>query len=415
MSHEIRTPISGIIGLIELLQDSKITKDQADLIFDIRSSAKFLLELVNDILDLSKINSGQLSIECIPFSPCETIRETIVPLQLQAITKGLELRWSYDDSTESMLLGDPLRIRQILTNLIGNSIKFTHEGAIHLDVTTTKESATGMAIVQFSVQDSGIGIADDAKKMLFKPFSQADTSIARVYGGTGLGLSICQELVGLMGGRMTIQSTLGKGTKVIFSLPFALHNPSIKADPQPDLSLRTQSSSTAHSIATTPPLAHEPSKASPQSLQNQALPAVPFTPFVLIVDDNEVNLKVNSRILQKSGYGIAIARNGQEALDYLCRSSPHPRPDMVFMDCMMPVVDGYEATRRIRTDKALFDEHTRDLPVVGLTASALLGNMEQCWEAGMDDCIVRPVRQKGLREAVLKWTGEGRETVRRWR
>ncbi|KAF3046875.1 hypothetical protein E8E12_004755 [Didymella heteroderae] len=404
MSHEIRTPISGIIGLGELLCDSEITEDQAGLVRDIRSSAQFLLALVNDILDLSKISSGQLSIECIPFCLRETIRETIVPMRIQAEKKHLDLKWAIDASVETTYLGDPHRVRQVLTNLVGNSLKFTNQGSVRLDVTATQDARSGTSNVQFTVQDSGIGIADDVRKILFQPFSQADTSTARIYGGTGLGLSICQELVELMGGYMTIQSTLGKGTKVTFYLPFKVQRTSGN-DTQTVFQLpeRVQSRRRT-SIATTEPLEKGTTQSQRQLLQSAELFKTRTGPFVLIVDDNAINRKINSRFVLTSGYGVATACNGQEALDYLCKTSLERRPDVIFMDCMMPVVDGYEATRRIRNDEDLFDERTRALPIVAITASGLQSDKERCWEVGMDDFICRPVERKTLINAVLKWT-----------
>lgn len=399
MSHEIRTPISGIIGLGELLCDSEITRDQADLVRDIRSSAQFLLALVNDILDLSKISSGQLSIECIPFSLRETIRDTIVPMQVQAKKKQLDLQWILDASIETTFLGDPHRVRQVLTNLVGNSIKFTQEGTVQLDVTAAQNAVGEVSNVHFTVQDSGIGIAKDVRKILFQPFSQADTSTARIYGGTGLGLSICQELVELMGGHMTIQSELGKGTRVTFSLPFQVQ----RASSISQLPERTQPKQKT-AMATTEPLQKGILQFQGQSPQSAGPSGHVNDPLVLIVDDNAINRKINSRFVLSAGYEVATACNGQEALDYLCKSSLERRPDIIFMDCMMPIVDGYEATRQIRNDQDLFDERTRALPIVATTASALQSDKERCWEVGMDDFICRPVKRKALIDAVLKWT-----------
>jgi CheY-like chemotaxis protein len=403
MSHEIRTPISGIIGLSELLYDSLISKEQTELVLDVRTSAQFLLALVNDILDLSKIDSGQLNIECIPFSPREMIRDTLVPLQFQAKEKGLDLRWTYDVGPPTTFLGDPHRIRQVLTNLIGNCIKFTPKGFVDLNVSVAHHVDGEILDVKFVVQDTGIGIAEEARALLFKPFSQADSSTARMYGGTGLGLSICLELVELMGGHMSLQSTLGKGTTVTFNVPFKFHHtpsseirPSLLSNSQNQLGETSELITTVYRVRRTS-VQKAPCKGEDsQGLDSEIL--------VLIVDDNVINLKVNSHLIERSGYKVATACNGQEAWEYLCKTSTQPRPDMVFMDCMMPVVDGFEATRRIRHDADMFDEQIRTLPIVALTASALHSDKEKCWEVGMDDYIGRPVSRNALKDAVVRWT-----------
>jgi CheY-like chemotaxis protein len=396
VSHEIRTPISGIIGLSELLYGSRIGKEHTDLVGDIRTSAQFLLTLVNDILDLSKIEVGLLSLESLPFTLCETIQETFVPLQLQAKEKGLRLGWTCDTGvTTATMLGDPHRLRQILTNLVGNSIKFTHTGTICLCVKTLQSEGSEAINIQFVVQDSGIGIADDAKSLLFKPFSQANSSTARIYGGTGLGLSICQELIELMGGHINLQSTLGKGTTITFNVQF-------KIDSSSRLPERTRTENLSE--VTVAEDLTEQNSVQTQFSQRSDSKASESNISILIADDNVINRKINSLFIMRSGYEVATVCDGQEALDYLCRSSAQPRPDLIFMDCMMPGIDGYEATRRIRTDTDMFDEQTRRLPIVALSASVLQRDKERCWEVGMNDYISRPIYQQTLKDAVLKWT-----------
>lgn len=409
MSHEIRTPISGIIGLSEHLRSCRLDKEPRELSNDIHETAQFLLHLVNDILDLSKLDSGKMAIESIPFSLNQVIRDTFVPLQFQADEKNITLKWECDNGTEELLLGDPSRIRQILTNLLGNSLKFTERGWVSLVVNGIPEKASQTVNVRFVVQDTGIGISKEAIGKLFNPFSQADTSTARIYGGTGLGLTICRDLTRLMGGDISLNSTPGQGTTVTCSIPFDLYTPVTDARrPSKTLSPRPNTEKNKETVVRSQSL----QDVSQDAIQTQqpvpeATPTITPKLLILIVDDNPINRKVNSLYMTKFGHDVAVACDGQEACDYLSKSSGNPRPAMVFMDCMMPVVDGYEATRRIRSDAGAFDDQTRALPIIALTASALQSDRDRCWEAGMNDCIGRPVRGPELKAAVDRWTTPG--------
>ncbi|KAL1643002.1 hypothetical protein SLS61_009464 [Didymella pomorum] len=406
MSHEIRTPIAGIIGLSEHLQTCTLDKEPRDLAKDIHETAQFLLHLVNDILDLSKLDSGKMTVESITFSLNQVIRDTLVPLQFQADEKEIDLEWSFDIGTTDLLLGDPSRVRQILTNLLGNSLKFTNQGSVRLTVNGFLIENPASVDVQFVVQDTGIGISEEAVGKLFNPFSQADTSTARMYGGTGLGLAICHDLTRLMGGAISLKSTAGQGTTVTCSVPFARQTPS-RDGRRFSRTFSTKSTTEENELEHTPSQS-EKSLSQDVRERRQSIPETPSTEapkrLILIVDDNPINRKVNSLYMTKFGYDVAVACDGQEACDYLGKSSGNPRPDLVFMDCMMPVVDGYEATHRIRTDVEAFDEETRTLPIVALTASALQSDRDRCWEAGMNDCIGRPVRGVELKNAIDKWT-----------
>jgi signal transduction histidine kinase len=220
MSHEIRTLVSGIIGLSEHLSDCELTQEQAEFAESIHESAKFLLTLINDVLNFSKIESGHMDIESIPFSLFKLVSDTLTPLRLQAKMKGLALTLDCNLPFDALVLGDPWRLRQILTNLVGNSLKFTKESEIDVNVCSLGQEDTEIAVVQFVIRDSGVGMTKEAMKPLFKPFSQADNTTARIYGGTGLELVISQQLVELMGGHMNLQSTPGEGTIATCDVPF---------------------------------------------------------------------------------------------------------------------------------------------------------------------------------------------------
>lgn len=357
-----------------------------------------------------------MEIEYIPFSLNQVIRDTLIPLQFQAEEKNLALSWSCEIGSEELLLGDPSRMRQILTNLLGNSLKFTQKGRVSLEVSGKPDDIGRSVDVRLAVQDTGIGISKEAINKLFNPFSQADASTARMYGGTGLGLTICRDLTRLMGGEISLESTIGEGTTVTCKIPFDLYRPmSDTRRPSVQLEYRPKTEElqeiryaarpvTQDTIPARRLSVREPEKTSPKPpITNSNPTATSPKLLILIVDDNPVNRKVNSLFMKRFGHDVAVACDGQEACDYLSKNSGKPRPTMVFMDCMMPVVDGYEATRRIRNDTEMFDDETRALPIVALTASALQRDRDRCWEAGMNDCIGRPIAAKELKAAVEKW------------
>ncbi|KAJ4992878.1 Two-component system protein A 2 [Stagonosporopsis vannaccii] len=416
MSHEIRTPISGIIGLSEHLLSCRLDSGPKDFAKDVHETARFLLHLVNDILDLSKLDSGKMKIESIPFSLDQIIRDTLVPLQFQADEKKLALNHSCNIGTQDLLVGDPSRMRQILTNLLGNSIKFTERGSVDLDISGTPNASDRAMELKLVVRDTGIGISKEAVEKLFNPFCQADASTARIYGGTGLGLTICRDLVKLMGGDIVLQSTPGAGTIVTCTIPFNLHKPDQNTRRPSIVIIRRSSADETQDPVVAPQhskiMAQEQGFGFRRPAEHEVKPlhsrlAASFAQhsklLILIVDDNPINRKVNSLFVKRLGYEVALACDGQEACDYLSKTSGKQRPVMVFMDCMMPVVDGYEATRRIRNNAEVFDDQTRALPIVGLTASALQSDRDRCWEVGMNDCIGRPVTARELKAAVDKW------------
>jgi CheY-like chemotaxis protein len=409
MSHEIRTPVSGIIGLSEHLSDYGLNKEQMEFADDIHESAKFLLTLINNILDFSKMESGNMDMESIPFSLSKLVSDTLTPLQFQAEEKGLALTLHCDLPPDALFLGDPWRVRQILTNMVGNSLKFTKQGQIDVSVCCLGQGCTETVTVQYVIHDSGVGISEEALKRLFKPFSQADNSTARIHGGTGLGLVICQQLIELMGGRINLQSTPGEGTIATCNIPFLLYYGSTNVMLMENiLPHGARSSDNVERTTTCPQWSRDLTcKTSMENLAKCPIPSVisATSSHVLLVEDNPINRKVIALAIKKLGYIVAIACDGQEALDYLCKQSVKPRPIAVLMDCMMPVVDGYEATRRIRGDDGMFDKHVRALPIIALTASAIKGDREKCKEAGMDDYLTKPAARGVLKRTLETWIG----------
>jgi CheY-like chemotaxis protein len=405
MSHEIRTPISGIIGLSEHLSDCGLNEEQLEFSNSIEESAKFLLTLVNDVLDFSKMESGHMDIEQIPFSPYKLISDTLIPLRLQARERGLSLNFRCDLKPDALFLGDPWRLRQILTNLIGNSLKFTQQGHIALSVHEAGKKDNQVTL-KFVVKDSGVGISEEAIKLLFKPFNQADGSTARLYGGTGLGLAICRQLVELMGGHIGLESVHAESTTATCMIPFQnYHGPTHDLLISTALPDRAKIQNPEKKANTEKAGDLSPSDGTNvMTLDSFAITNIPgIDNHILLVEDNPINRKVISIALKKLGFVVSAVWNGQEALDFLCKESTKPRPDAILMDCMMPNVDGYEATRRIRNDKAMFDEQVRELPIIALTASAIKGDKEKCWDAGMDDYLTKPAARDELRRTLARW------------
>ena len=436
MSHEIRTPIAGVIGMSELLlddDDGTLTKEQRECTENIQRSANGLLTVINDILDFSKVESGRLDIEEVQFDLSIVIRDVNKMLSFAAERKGLK----YVDEVEKFeykVMGDPGRLRQVITNLLTNSIKFTAEGSVTMRVKAEKETSD-MLEVHFTVEDTGIGIEEDVRRKLFKPFSQADSSTARRFGGTGLGLTISKSLVELMHGRIWLTSKLGVGTTAMFVIPFrkapyrgGAGSPPVDIDSIPDrlqadMSISRQESYDSGPQTPTTPRRHQgahddgPPKLHHTSSWTSDAPSMELSDEeraqiqILLVEDNAINQQIAIRTITKLGFPVQAVWNGQEALDYLQDpgSKERPRPDIILMDVQMPIMDGYRATYNIRNSRPFADSLAlRGTPIVAMTASAIQGDREKCQMAGMDDYLAKPVKKPHLEKMLVKWAIEGR-------
>ncbi|MGB5062235.1 MAG: ATP-binding protein [Candidatus Competibacter sp.] len=364
MSHEIRTPISAIQGLLHLAQQDNPPPRLKDQLRKMEHSAHTLLMLVNDTLDFSKIEAGHLELDIVSFNLSAVLDRIRSVMGFRAVEKGLKLKFHEDERTPKYLRGDPDRLGQVLLNLVGNAVKFTEHGEVEVLVRMV-ESSSKQTMLELSVRDTGIGITPEQRTRLFQVFSQADSSITRRFGGTGLGLAISQRLVEMMGGRIEVTSTLGQGSVFRFTAAFDHAEPS-------------EVESSQQSV-------HALEKAT--QLRGAR---------VLLVEDQPINQEVVRDILRQAGLHVRVANNGQEALDQV-RTNPGGF-DVVLMDLQMPVLDGYEATRRLRADP----RHA-ELPVIAMTANVLAGERERCLATGMNDYLTKPIDVPSLYRMLLHW------------
>ena len=368
MSHEIRTPLNGVLGMAQLLGMQDLSDDERVLYADtIFKSGQTLLGVLNDILDLSKIEAGKIELHNTPFEAQSLFNQARALFSERATEKGLEMQAGWNGAEGCQYLGDSMRLQQILNNLLSNAIKFTSRGRIEL-IGREVHRADGNALIEFRVTDTGVGVPKDKQGMLFKPFSQVDASLTRRFGGTGLGLSIVRNLVELMHGSVDLQSAEGQGTTVTVRVLVGIASTG-EAEPKRD----------SHG---------EWEGVSPEVFAGAR---------VLVVEDTFANRLVVEGFLKRLGIVFESAENGEEAFGRVCRS----HFDLVLMDCQMPVMDGYEATRRIRKREA--SEKLERVPVIALTAGAFSEDRERCIDSGMDDFLAKPINFDQLAEILHKW------------
>jgi two-component system, sensor histidine kinase len=393
MSHEIRTPMNGVMGMSELLQATELTARQRHLSETIAHSAEALLQIINDILDFSKVEAGKLELERVEFSLREAVGETIEIFAARADAKGLKLACAIEADVPNTVCADPLRLRQVLINLVGNALKFTDSGEVIVRVRAVGKEG----LLRFEVIDTGIGISEEAQAHIFNAFSQADSFTTRKYGGTGLGLAICRELAALMGGQIGVHSEPNRGSTFWFEVRL---DPVAEATPTLGRLARVLTMGSEAAMRVPPAETLAAPGISAAASTGAAVPAPggrAAGPRILLVEDNAVNREVAVGMLESLGCAAHSAENGRLGIEAMNAAAY----DAVLMDCQMPVMDGLTATAEIRRR----EQHSGGarVPIIALTANAMEGDRERCLAAGMDDFLSKPFSQQQLATLLRRW------------